>query len=492
MLTTLLQNAVMFSARKPWAVLLGALALVIAALAWSATHFDMTTDTGQLISAETEWRKNDAAITQAFPEQADDIAIIIDGKTPELADLAAARLAAALAEDKVNFVRVQRPDANEFFARSGLLYSSLDEVKATTAKLIDAQPMLGGLAYDPSLRGIADTLATAAGGAADDSADPATARLEDPLTRLHAATSAKLAGKQAWFSWQELFSTGEGQLKPPLRQIVLAQPKLTFQDLQPGSRATEAINAKARELQIDAEHGLKLGQTGEISLSDEEFGSIQEGMGLIGLLMAVSMLIALWFATKSGKTVAAIAITIIAGLAITLGGGLLAAGQLNLISIAFIPLFVGLGVDFGIQVSVRFNAERHAGADIHEALKLAAAAIGAPILLAAGAICLALGAFLPTDYVGISELGIISAFGMVVALILNVTLLPALLVLLKPAAPKDEVAFLWAAPIDHWLATIAARCWPRSSSPCWPASQRCRWCASISTRSTCAIPMPRR
>ena len=61
--------------------------------------------------------------------------------------------------------------------------------------------------------------------------------------------------------------------------------------------------------------------------------------------------------------------------------------------------------------------------------------VGAPILLAAGAICLALVAFLPTDYTGLAELGIISAFGMVVALVLNLTLLPALLVLMKPAAP---------------------------------------------------------
>ena len=157
--------------------------------------------------------------------------------------------------------------------------------------------------------------------------------------------------------------------------------------------------------------------------------------------MALAMLLTLWFATHSARTTAAIAITIVAGLVITLAGGLAAAGSLNVISIAFIPLFVGLGVDFGIQVTVRFNAERWAGAELRTALERAAVGVGAPILLAAGAICLALVAFLPTDYIGLAELGIISAFGMVVALVLNLTFLPALLVLLKPAAPAAQVGY---------------------------------------------------
>ena len=111
-------------------------------------------------------------------------------------------------------------------------------------------------------------------------------------------------------------------------------------------------------------------------------------------------------------------------------------GRLNLISVAFIPLFVGLGVDFGIQICVRFNAERMEGAAAPEALRDAAAALGAPLLLAAGAVFLGFGAFLPTAYVGIAELGVIAGLGMVIALLFSVTLLPALVLLLRPGAPR--------------------------------------------------------
>jgi hopanoid biosynthesis associated RND transporter like protein HpnN len=452
MLTHLLQRAVSQAARQPWRVLGLAMLLMVAAGAFAATHFNMSTDTSDMISSKTTWRQNEDSVSKAFPEANKGIAIVIDGRTPELAEDAAIRLAASLQEDKQNFVRAVRPDGGEFFDRNGLLFGTTDEVRQTTSKLIEAQPLLGGLAGDPSLRGIAKSLSTAASGAADDPSDPATAQLEQPLAGLHRAIVQELSGKAAFFSWQQLFSAGHGQLAAPLRKVVLAEPVYDFSDLQPGARAVAAIRNKAAVLGIDPAHGVVVGITGEVPLSDEEFGSIEENIGLVGVLMGISMLVALWFATRSIKTVAAITITIISGLIITLAGGLAAVGKLNLISIAFIPLFVGLGVDFGIQVCVRFNAERWAGAYVVEALEHAAAAIGKPILLAAGAICLALCAFLPTDYTGIAQLGIISGLGMVVALVLNVTLLPSLLVLLNPPVPATRVGFAAAAPLDRWLA----------------------------------------
>ena len=451
MLTQILQRAVALAVRQPWRILAALLLLVLGSGAFAVSHFDMSTDTVSLISPETEWRRNEAAVSKAFPRVDDSMVIVIDGKTPELAEDAAIRLVAAMAEDRKNFSNASRPDGGAFFDQNGLLFGSLDDVRKTTQQLIDAQPMLGTLAYDPTLRGIANSLATAAGGAADDPLDPAIKQLEAPLAGLHTAISASLSGTPAYFSWQRIFSGSHGDLKPQSRRVVLTQPAYDFSDLQPASRAVAAVHRHAAELGIDAGHGLRLGITGDAPLGDEEFGSIEENIGMVGLLMALAMLLTLWLATRSVKTTTAIAITIIAGLIITLAAGLAAAGSLNVISIAFIPLFVGLGVDFGIQISVRFNAERWAGAGIGEALERAAAAVGAPILLAAGAICLALAAFLPTDYTGLAELGIISGFGMVVALALNTTLLPALLMLLEPAVPAAQVGYAAAAPFDRWL-----------------------------------------
>jgi len=459
MLSLRLRQAILLAARHPWATLALALALVLAALSYAVGAFDMSTDTGALISAKTAWRLDETAVENRFPQQKDAILVVVDGATPELAEDAAGRLADALSADSAHFVLVRRPDGGAFFAREGLLFAPLGEVRDTTARLIDAQPLLGPLAADPSLRGIAKSLDTAASGAASGRADPAaTARLAAPLAALSGAIDGSLAGHGGFFSWQRLLAGGtSGQLAAPTRRVILAQPRLQFGDLQPGEAAVGALRAQAATLGLDAPHGVHIGITGEVPLADEEFGSIRDNIGFVGLLMAGAMLITLFLATGSVREVAAIVTTIIAGLVITTALGLAVVHRLNLISVAFIPLFVGLGVDFGIQVSVRFNAERHAGAAPMEALTRMAAAIGAPLLTAAAAVFLALGAFLPTAYVGIAELGVIAGMGMIIAFVLNITLLPALLMLLHPHEPKHDVGWHGAAPIDRWLETNRRR-----------------------------------
>ncbi|MBV1688642.1 MMPL family transporter [Novosphingobium sp. G106] len=453
MLKSLIERAVSFSARRYPIVLATTLLLLLTAGSFASAHFVMTTDSGVLISPETQWRRNDAEVTKAFPQLNDTIVVVIDGKTPELAKDAADKLSAALGSDRRNFALVRRPDGGAFFDREGLLFGSLDDVRDATTKLVEAQPLLGGLAYDPSLRGIANTLATAASGVADGTDDASADRLEQPLVKLDQALRPMLAGKTAYFSWQQLFAAGKGDLVPATRQVILAQPRLRFDDLQPGEGAVAMVLDQAAKLKLDAAHGIGIGITGEIPLADEEFGSIKENIGVVGALMAVAMLVTLWFATRSAKVVLAIVATIVSGLVLTLATGLAVVGRFNLISVAFIPLFVGLGVDFGIQMSVRFNAERRSGTtNLTEALERAAQALGGPILLAAGAICLALGAFLPTDYVGVAELGIISGLGMLIALVLNMTLLPAMLLLLKPAVPRSDLGLARAPAIDRWLA----------------------------------------
>jgi len=435
--------------RRPIAVVVTAMFVMLAAAVYAATHFAMSTDTGALISPDVDWRKQEAAANAAFPQFEDASLVVIDATTPEAAEYAAATLAEAMAADPAHFRSARRPDGGGFFATHGLLFGSEAEVRAATASLIEAQALLGPLAADPSLRGIAGALDTALLGVERGEARLAT--LDKPVGRLADAIETSLAGRPAQFSWQQLIGAGSNALAAPTRRLILFQPVLDFTALKPGQKATEAVRAAAREAGLDAARGVTVRVTGAVPLADEEFSSLEENIGLVGLLMVLAMVATLWLATRSAGIVAAIVATIVAGLVTTTAIGLLAVGELNLISVAFIPLFVGLGVDFGIQIAVRFNAERHAGADFGAALNNAARALGGPLMLAAGAVFLGFGAFLPTAYVGIAELGIISGIGMVIALLFSVILLPALLMLIKPGRPHAEVGFAGAAPIDRFL-----------------------------------------
>ncbi|HYZ47496.1 MAG TPA: MMPL family transporter [Sphingomonas sp.] len=439
---------VSLSVRRPRAVL--ALTLVAAALAllFVARNFAMTTDTAALISPDVAWRQQEQATENAFPQLRDAMLVVIDGQTPELAERAAARLTARLAADRRHFRLVRRPDGGDFFAREGLLFSSLPEVRATTSALIDAQPLLGPLAADPSLRGVASALSTMLDGVEAGSTD--LGKIDPAMRALDRTMGGVLAGRPIPFSWYRLFEA-QGGLAAPERRLILAQPVLDHEALMPGEAASAAVFAAARAEQLDPMRGATVRLTGEVPLADEEFATLNENIGAVGVLMLAAMLLTLWLATRSVRLVAALLLTVVAGLIVTTALGLAAVGRLNLISVAFIPLFVGLGVDFGIQLGVRFNAERRAGLAPSAALEAAATALGAPLSLAAGAVFLGFAAFLPTAYIGIAELGVISGLGMIVALLFSVTLLPAAILLFTPPLPREEVGFAQLAPVDRFL-----------------------------------------
>src|SRR5262249_21135289 len=115
-------------------------------------------------------------------------------------------------------------------------------------------------------------------------------------------------------------------------------------------------------------------------------------------------------------------------------------------------LFVGLGVDFGIQFCVRYRSERHATGEHDQALLATARGIGGPLLLAAASIATGFFSFLPTAYRGLSELGLIARVGIVIALATTLTLLPALLTVLGTPAEKKPVGYAALAPLDRFLA----------------------------------------
>ena len=131
--------------------------------------------------------------------------------------------------------------------------------------------------------------------------------------------------------------------------------------------------------------------------------------------------------------------------------GLLMVGALNLISVAFFALFAGIGVDFGIQFSVRYRDERHESGDLRSALLNGASKVGAPLALAAAATAVGFSSFVPTAYRGVAELGQIAGSGMIIAFLTSITLLPALLWVLKPPAEPRPMGFAALAPVDQFL-----------------------------------------
>ncbi len=159
----------------------------------------------------------------------------------------------------------------------------------------------------------------------------------------------------------------------------------------------------------------------------------------------------LWLALRSSRIILAVFASLLVGLSMTAAAGLAMVGALNLISVAFAVLFIGLGVDFGIQFSVRYRAERHEVDDLHKSLLNTARYVGAPLTLAAAATAAGFLSFLPTDYKGLSELGLLAGLGMIIAFITSITMIPALLTVLRPPGEPAEMGYKALAPVDRFM-----------------------------------------
>jgi uncharacterized protein len=424
------------------------LALAVVAGFYAATHLTIDTDLGKLISSDQPWRQQEHALDQAFPQNSDLLAIVIDGATPDQASDATAALAERLGQRPDLFKTIRIPGGGNFFAKNGLLFMPKEELQNFADQLIGAQPLLGTLASDPSLSGVFGTLDLLAQGA--EHGDVPVSDLDNPFNAISAAIEAALQGKYAPLSWQTLLS-GRNADPRELRHFILVQPVLDYKALQPGERATRVIRAQAVSLGLTPDRGVRVRITGEVALSDAQLSSLSEG-ATFSIVLSLSLLF-LWLllGLQSLRLVGAILGTLIVGLLITGGFAALAVEALNPISVAFAVLFVGIAVDFGIQFSVRYRDERFQADDLAEALRRTGRGIGGPLSVAAMATAVGFLSFVPTDYTGVSDLGKIAGFGMLIALLLNLTLLPALLVLSRTRGEARPVGFRWAAPIDRFL-----------------------------------------
>jgi uncharacterized protein len=438
------------STRHPLIVLFLVGALTLAALLFTAQNFAMTADTSQLMSKQLEWRQRELAFDAAFPQFNNLTMVVIDGATPELADDAARRLAAALKEKRDLFQSVRWPDGGPFFEREGLLYLPRADVEAATSDLVRAAPLLARVAADPSLRGALVVLTDILQGLKH--GEVSLQDIQPTMTAFSKTFEDAAAGQPAFFSWRT-FLTGEKS--PDLREIrhvLLVQPVMDYAALEPGAAASDAIRNIAQSLGLDQAHGVTVRLTGPVPLADEEFASLAQDADLVLGAMLAALLGILWLAVRSVRVVLAIAITTLVGLVLTAAAGLLVVGRFNLLSMAFIPLFVGLGVDFSIQFSVRALASLLVQPSREAALAETGISIGRPLALSAAAIGAGFFAFLPTSYVGVAELGAIAGLGMIVAFCLTIVLLPALLVVLRfPPARRAEIGIAMLAPVERFV-----------------------------------------
>ncbi|UHC17518.1 MMPL family transporter [Methylobacterium currus] len=444
----MIERLVAFSVHRRWLVLVAALLLTVASAVTAAHLFRINTDVERLITPDVPWRQDEIQFEKTFPQRSNLLVAVIDGRTPEQAEEAANRLTQALSSRKDLLPVVYRPDGGPFFDKNGLLLMPQKELEQTTERLIQQQGLLGPLAADPSLRGIMQAMVMGAQGVKAGQAKPDD--LVGPMGQMKDVFDKVLKGEPAQLSWQLLLAGGKAE-PSDLRRFVIAQPVLDYDALQPGEKASALIRETARNLGLTEAHGVRLRLTGQVAVADDEFATLADDAALNYSVTGGAIVLFLWLALRSGSLVVAVLVTTFAGLIVTAALGLLMVGELNPISVAFAALFVGLGIDFGIQFAVRYRADRFVEADLVRAIRSAARGVGWSLTLAAVSLLAGFFSFLPTDFRGVSELGLIAGVGMIVAYLFSLTVLPALIAVLRPPGEKQEVGTASMASVDHWI-----------------------------------------
>ena len=398
---------------------------------YAANNLGVNTDTADMIAPHLDWRVRYRDYKASFPSLRDNLAIVIDAQSVDDVQLAARQLKAALIADESGiFDWIYTPEDDLFFRRNGFLFLSVDELERHADQLIVAQPMLGFIADQPDVERLFELLAELRGGKRD-----ADGIALAPFVRAVAGSIEKAtADELELLPWRELMAVDPIE-KSDRRRVLVVRANLDYSSLFPADDAMDRVRLVARQLGFE-QQGVRVRITGGTAMAHEELKTVSSGMGVAGLSALILVSLVLLFGLRSWRLAVAVLITLITGLVWTAAFAAFAVGDLNLISVAFAVLYIGLGVDYAIHFCLRHRELMQDGLAPDVALTQASGDVGVSLVLCALTTGLGFLTFVPTDFDGVSELGIISAAGMFISLTASLTMLPALIKLTGPKGPR--------------------------------------------------------
>lgn len=430
LLAALISGLTTWCVRRPVITLLLFVAAAIAGAAIAAKDLKIDTDPSLMISNDLPASSAYQRFQAKFPALNDTFVLIIDGEAPDKARTAAGQIADAMKRRPDLFSTVFAPGNGPFFETYGALYLPEAKVKRLAEDIKHLAPLFNALTLQPDLAGFDDLFKQIAPVAEIGEAPDDVATL---LAAVSQTVQAARQGRSKPLDWE-----GLGRTEPQFgetRWYVFAKPVLDYTAID----AAGAPMAEARRLvaKFAAQDGIKVQLTGDAALNAEELETVTKGAVLAGLISFALVTITVLVGLPAVLLVVPALALIVLGLLITAGIATLTVGYLNMISVAFAVLYIGLGVDYAVHVVLRFAEERARGESAQAAAITAARHTGPPLALCTVTTSLAFLTFLLTDFVGMAQLGIISAAGVTIAFVSSVTLIPAILSLLP--LPREKL-----------------------------------------------------
>lgn len=449
--------------RFPFATLLVLVALSGLALQLAADRLGFDTDTANLLDPDMPFRQAFTRYTEQFPQYQNTLVAVVEAPAPEYAAATADRLARELRRQDGMFPLVYRLRGNDFLERNALLYLDVERLSTLGDRLAGAQPLLARLVREPSIAGFFDLL-TEIGERRDDPGELV------PVFEAAERALDATGEPSPVISWQRLIRGTATGSRAPARALVVVAPRLDFDRIMAGRAPMERLDEVIEGLTLDHPDS-RIRVTGKVALQHEELLSALGGARSAGLAAVVLVALVLYLALRSWRLLAVALVTLAVGMVLSAGAATLAVGHLNLISIAFAVLYVGLGINYAVHYLIRYREALGTGLSRPQAVTTAGERLGGALTLCTVTTAIGFFAFVPTAFAGVAELGIIAGLSMFITLAVTYTLLPALLTLLP--APRGG-GFQAGLPFpSHWLD--------------WPVRHRATVCVTAGLLAVAAL-----
>ena len=432
MLTPFLTAWITWISNRAGLIMAATMLLTIAAGYYAVTAFSMNSDTSLLIRQDTDWKQVNREFVKTFPQYDQNTFVVISGNKPNQVSIVARHLADQIRENDSVFRTVYSPASNQFAREHALLYLEPDTLNDTISKLADAQPFLTAVATDNSLRSVFQLVLDAL-----DSNENLPTGFTRMLDALSSTAEQALTGDSKPISWRdELFQVEDSTFY----QVIFVQGQQNFGEDLPNAMIIEGLQTIIADLSHPYRDDVTIRLTGQVPLEHQEIVSAMDSAQLAGTLALVILVFVLIWGVRSMWVIAAIYLTMIVGLIWTAAFAMIAIGQYNTISIIFLVMFIGLGVDFAVHLCLKFQ-EARLRLDKINALIETGTELGPAIMLCGVTSAIGFLAFVPTEYIGLGEMGIISGGGMIIAVALSLTLIPAFFALSGDPRPATNVPF---------------------------------------------------
>jgi hypothetical protein len=415
-----------WSVAHPLLILLVVCVTVGFAFVYTANNLSINTDTTELVAPDAPFQKTSRRFEQAFPQDIRTLLLVVESSTPELTKSATQRLSRLLNADKVNFESVYTPNDNPFFRRNGLLYLDKADLQDLSETLSEAQPFIGRIYQETHLSGFFSIIDDALTSTGDNG--PVPMDLPAMLKKVSAALHQTMNGDKALLSWEELITNSKKVTSK--NSFIIVRPKFDYARIRPAEEAINSVRKAVAQIQEADLPEVKVWLSGEVGLEDDELSGISTGTFNASLFSVVVVLGILLVAYRSVYLTLATLVTLALGMVLCGAFAAAAVRELNLISVAFAVSNIGLGVEYAIHFCLRYrdNINHHINKD--RAIISTLTSTSPSLLLCAGTTAIGLYAFIPTDYQGVSELGLLAGTSLFICLLVTLIVLPVLLKLI--------------------------------------------------------------